>query len=114
MPIPEEWTERRLSRFKPSDRRVTKVEDEQSRWDQKSERFFRLLVEGTFTTDPELGGGIGSDLEIPHKAGVVPTAAIPAFPNADARIWKGDTEWTTTHIYLQASAACTATIFLVI
>jgi len=112
MPIPEEWIERRLATHKPTDRRVTKDEDERSRWDSKTERFFRLFVEVTFTTSDR--GGVGSDLAIRHQAGIVPQSAVPAFPSADARIWKGDTEWTTTHIYLQASAACTATIYLVI
>ncbi len=110
MGISEKWVEERLSARKPTNRRVTRDEDERSRWDNKTERFFRLFVEGIFTAVD----GVGSDLEIPHNAGVIPQAAIPAFPSADARIWKGTTEWTTTHIYLRASAVCTATIYLVI
>jgi hypothetical protein len=95
---------------KPTPRHLTRLEDDRSRFEQKTERFFRLFVDATFTTVH----GVGSDVEIPHKAGVIPSAAIPAFPSADARIWKGDTEWTQKYIYLQASAACTSTIFLVI
>lgn len=110
MPIPDGWLMRRDNEFKPTSRRLTRNEDDFSRYDLKSERFFKLFIKGTFTTIH----GVGSDLEIRHQAGVVPTAALPAFPTADARIWKGDTEWTTNFIYLQASAACTADIFLVI
>jgi len=109
MAIPEEWTERRLATHKPTDRRVTRDEDDRSRWDQKTERFFRLKVTATFTS-----AHATLDLDIPHKAGAVPISAIPAFPSADVRIWKGDTPWTAGNIYLRASAPCEADIYLVI
>lgn len=92
---------------KPTDREITRRREDQDRYLPKVERFFRLPVNATFTT-------ASTDLEIPHNVGKVPTDVIPAAPSADVRIWKGDTDWTAEYIYLQASAACSVTLYLVV
>lgn len=48
----------------------------------------------------------GSDLEIPHRLGVVPETVVLGVPSNDVRIYRGAKEWTRTAVYLRSTAAC--------
>lgn len=46
-----------------------------------------------------------ADTAVPHYLGVIPDAYAVVSSNLPCRVWKGDTTWTSTNIYIQADKA---------
>ena len=56
--------------------------------------------------------GSGTDETVDHKLGRIPVEAFVTLRTSTGRIYRGAAAWTTTQIFLRASASVAGTLFL--
>lgn len=54
-----------------------------------------------------------AETEIAHSLGRVPLDGFVLNRNAGARVWRGSTAWTSSAIYLQASASVQIVLMII-
>ena len=64
-----------------------------------------------YTTSAGLSGS-GADETVEHKLGRVPQDAFIIDRTTSARVWRGAAVWTSTQIFLRASASTTIIVKL--
>ena len=94
---------------RPNLRRIADFIDRHELVRGKIETFFGKSITVTFDSRHS-----SQDLKIAHSLGVIPTDILVGSRDVDARVFRGNKEWDNQYIYLRASAACTARVFLVV